>query len=151
MPVASLSSIPHSGESHPWSTLRFVKVLILRHISPGLMSYGLKKQTITQLLYSIVADWQLVMIGAGALWGRLMGQIRRRTAHLSATYLSSIPNPPGILTLLFSCIATAWLTGYCILRKKLSDGKKADFRWNPPHLKYRLTDKVLIFKYMQLN
>ena len=44
---------------------------------------------------------------------------------------------PGILTLLFSCDAIAWLIEYYISRKKLSDGKKALSEHNPPHLKYR--------------
>ena len=161
----------HSGESAPWSTTRFVKTLNTRHISLAQVSYGLKKQTIPQPPHSIIVDWQPVMIDTGALWVRLRAagclrsmvraQSSRRNILLPVS--SSQERPPGpslnpalqvqsfLFTLLFSCIATAWLTGHCILRKKLSYGKKAHSKRNSPHLKYRLTDKVFIFKRMQLN
>ena len=180
MPVAALRSIPHSGDSNPWSTAQFVKTLIPRHISLAWLPYGLKKHTIGQPSYSIVTDWQSVMIDAGALWveSRWMPAVNGLAASPPAQHTAPgiqqprttarpisqprspdliLPvqfsrfNPPGIITLLFSCVVTIWLTGYCILRKILSAGKKAHSEWNPPHLKYQLIDKVLIFKYMQLN
>ena len=144
------------------------------------LPYGLKKHTIGQPSYSIVTDWQSVMIDAGALWveSRWMPAVNGLAASPPAQHTAPgiqqprttppptspprspdliLPaqfsrfNPPGIITLLFSCVVTIWLTGYCILRKILSAGKKAHSEWNPPHLKYQLIDKVLIFKYMQLN
>ena len=103
MPVAALRSIPHSGESNPWSTAQFVKALIPRHISLAWLPYGLKKQTIPQPSYSIVTDWQPVMIDIGALWVRLSAagclrsmiraQSRRRNIRLPVS--SSQERPPG--------------------------------------------------------
>lgn len=172
MPVAALRSIPHSGESHPWSTVWFVKDLIFKHILLIQMPYGLKKQTIPQQPYSIIIDWQPVIIDAGALWvrmrtvGCLRSMIRAQSGRRNIRFpvsrsqerqpdpsLNPIPQttPPGLITLLFSCIATAWLTGHCILRKGLRGGKKAHSEWNPLHLRYRPIDKVLIFKCVQFN
>ena len=159
-------------EDHPWSTVRFIKTLNTRHISLGRMPHGLFFQGIPQPPYSIITDWQPVTTGTGALWISWMltvnghgaippaqhtapgiQQPRRTSQPISQPRFSGplLPIQSILFTLLFSCVVTIWLTKHCILRKKLSDGKKAHSKRNFPHLKYRLTDKVFIFKRMQLN
>ena len=110
------------------------------------------------LMDQVESCWMLTVNGQGAIPPAQhttpgIQQPRRTSQPISQPRFSGplLPIQSILFTLLFSCVVTIWLTKHCILRKKLSDGKKAHSKRNFPHLKYRLTDKVFIFKLMQLN